>query len=122
MNRSPLTKPMPQPLPPWPLFPHLPQRLPPLKLRLPLPLTTSSRITTRNPISTALPAVKWIVALHIASYAAKKATSYPAVLPAQSFNASFASKHTPAPAPRLEDKYWKCQPARTTPTPILTYI
>ena len=38
------------------------------------------------------------------------------------FNASFANKNAPAPAPRLEDKYWSCQPTRTTPTPILTCI
>ena len=60
--------------------------------------------------------------LHVASSAAKKATSCPTVLPAQSFNASSISKHAPTPVPHLEDKYWNCQPARTTPTPILTCI
>ena len=66
------------------------------------------------------PAVKWIVALHVASSAVKKATSCPTVLPARSFNASFASKHAPAPVPRLEDNYWSYLPKRTTPTPTLT--
>ena len=61
-------------------------------------------------------------ARHTASSAAKKATLCPTALPAPSFNASFASKHAPAPAPCLEDKYWNCQPLRTTPTPTLTCI
>ena len=59
---------------------------------------------------------------HVASSAAKMDTSCPTVLPAQSFNASSASKHAPAPAPHLEDKYWSCRPTGTTPTPILTCI
>ena len=42
---------------------------------LPLPLTTSTRITVTNQISIVLPTVKWIVTPHVASYAAKKATS-----------------------------------------------
>ena len=37
-------------------------------------------------------------------------------------NTSSASKHAPAPAPLLEDKYWSCQPPRTTPIPTLTCI
>ena len=68
------------------------------------------------------PAVRWIVAHHIVSYAEKKDTLCPTVLPAQSFNASSANKHVPAPASRLEDKVWNCQPPRTTPTPTLTCI
>ena len=72
--------------------------------------------------SIALPVIKWIAAHHIVSFATKKATSCPAVLPAQSFKASSASKPVPAPSPRLEDKYWSCQPPKTTPTPILTCI
>ena len=86
------------------------------------PLATSTRIIAKNLPSIALPIVKWIAALHVASSAAKKATSCPTVLPAQSFSSSFASKHAPAPAPRLEDKYWSCQPTRPTPTQILTCI
>ena len=40
-------------------------------------------------------AVRWIVAHHVVSYVEKKGTSYPTVLPAQSFNASSANKHVP---------------------------
>ena len=35
---------------------------------------------------------------------------------------SSASKHVPAPATRLEGKYWSYQPPSTTPTPTLTCI
>ena len=38
------------------------------------------------------------------------------------FQASSASKHAPATAPRLKNKYWSYQPPRTTPTPTLTCI
>ena len=57
---------------------------------------TSTRITVKSLLSIALPVVKWIAARHVASSAAKKATSCPTVLPAQSFNAPSASKHEPA--------------------------
>ena len=121
MSRSPPTKPRPHLWPLWLLSPLLPQQpLQPLNRRLPLPLAISTRITARNLHSTVLPADKWIVALHIASSAEKKATSCPTVLPARSFNAFSSNKHGPAPAPRLEDKSWGCCPRRTTPTPTLT--
>ena len=107
---------------PPPAAPQPQQPLQPLNRLLPRPPATSTRITVKSLPSIALPVVKWIAARHVASSAAKKATSCPTVLPAQSFNTSSASKHTPAPAPRLEDKYWSCQPPRTTPTPILTCI
>ena len=58
----------------------------------------------------------------VASFAAKKGTSCPTVLPVPSCNVSFTSKHEPALVLRLEDKYWSCQPPRTTPTPTLTCI
>ena len=41
--------------------------------------------------------------------------------PTQFSNAFFASKHAPAPADCLEDKYWSCRTQRTTPKLIPTY-
>ena len=109
--------------PPPPLTgPQLQQSLQPLNRLLPRSPATSTRITVKSLPSIALPVVKWMATRHVASSAAKKATSGPTVLPAQSFNASSASKHSPASAPRLEDKYWNCQQTRTTPTPIPTCI
>ena len=63
------------------------------------------------------PAVKWIIAHHVASYAEKKGTSCPTVLPAQSFNASSANKHAPAPAPSLEDKFLELPTSEDYPHP-----
>ena len=109
------------PQPPWPLFPPHPQQpLQPLNRLLLHPPATSTRITVKSHPSITLPVIKWIAACHVASSTAKKATSCPAVLPAPSFKASSASKHSsaPAPPPPLEDKYWSCQPPRMTPTQL----
>ena len=96
------------------------QPLQPLNRLLPLPPATSTKTTARNHHSTALPAVRWIEDRRAASSAEKKATLCPTALPARFSNATFASKHAPVPADRLEDKYWSCLLKRTTPTPTPT--
>ena len=104
---------------PWPLSP--PQPLQPLNCLLPLPLATSTRNTVKILRSTPLPADRWIDDHHAASSAERKATLYPTARPAQFSSAFFASKHAPAPADCLEDKYWSCRTQRTTPKLTPTY-
>ena len=66
------------------------------------------------------PRRKWVVNLHVAPSAEKKATLCPIVLPDRSSNAFFANKRAPAPAPHCEDKSWSYRLKRTTPIPTLT--
>ena len=70
------------------------------------PPAMSTRITVRSLHSTALPTVKWIVNLHVASSVEKKATLCPIVLPGQSSKAFFSNKRAPAPSPHREGKSW----------------
>ena len=88
---------------------------------LSLPLATSTRNTAKILRSIALPADRWIDDHHAASSVERKATSSPTAWPAQSSSAFFASKHAPAPADCLEDKYWSCRTQRTTPKLTPTY-
>ena len=55
-----------------------------------------------------------------ASSAGKKATLCPTVLPDRASNTFFASKRTPVPAARHDEKSWSCRLKRTTPTPTPT--
>ena len=114
-NKLPLIRPQPLLPMPWPLssllLPQLLNRL----LPLPLSLATSTRSTVKILRSTALPADRWINDHHAASSAERKDTSSPTARPVQFSSAFSASRRVPAPADRLEDKYWSCRNPRTTP-------
>ena len=51
----------------------------------------------------------------------EEGTSSPTARPAQFSSVFFVSKHMPAPADRLEDKYWSCRNPRMTPKPTPTF-